>query len=330
MTDYVEECDTAHLCPKTEPEWFQDNRMDRYTTELRRSGRTAIDNKANVMLLRADLHRAYDKMRFVHVPKRDAQGELRFVTHLIHHSIELGQLYHNTELHTLGVAKEFLFTRLAYDVFPLLAGFLQQKAARYLLEASTDDPVWASPDQGYHHSEEWKPANQRSSRTPSPTKRSRVDAGIEETPSGGDAYRSPAKRARYEGPLDTHALDPPADQWPSSDRTEQADPVPSKINIDHPPKDNALNLMMPDSSQSQSSTSDPDESRVVSREDSVAGMYDLYLRKERARSDPHSHWDREQRWLRGIFDRGGALDASELKRYAIAMGYDVVDEVEVE
>ncbi|KAL8913393.1 MAG: hypothetical protein Q9171_001772 [Xanthocarpia ochracea] len=341
MTDYVEECDTAHLCPKTEAEWFRENRMDEYTTELMRSGTAAINNKANVMLLRADLHRAYDKMRFVHVPKRDAQGELRFVTHLIDHSIELGQLYHNAELHTLRVAKEFLFARLAYDVFPLLSGFLQQRVKRFLLQTFSDDPVWASPDECCQYSEEWEPVNQRSSRTPSPTKRSRFDAGIDDTPTVTDVNGSVAKRARYDAPSKTHAPCSSTDRWPSSGETEETefatvDPTASQTGFaqtttTRPPKNNPSQLLMPDSSQSQSSTSDAlperiDQSCETGGNDSLAAMYDLYLRKERARSDPHSHWDKEQAWLQGVFDRGGALDASEMKRFAMAMGYDVVDD----
>ncbi|KAL8918604.1 MAG: hypothetical protein Q9208_007248 [Pyrenodesmia sp. 3 TL-2023] len=335
MTDYVEECDTAHLCPETEPEWFQENRMDGYTTELRRSGTAAINNKANVMLLRADVHRAYDKMRFVHVPKRDAQGQLRFVTHLIHHSIELGQLYHNAELHTLRVAKEFLFSRLAYVLFPLLAGFLQQRVKRFLLQTVTDDPVWVSPEECYQYSEEWKPANIRSTRAPSPKKRSRVDAGIDDMP-------------RVMNVSETHGPYCRTDQWPSSEQTGKTEfaivdrtafeTSPAETTITHPPKNNPSKLQIADSSQAQSSASDPlpetantaNTANDVRGSDSLAAMYDLYLREERGRADPHCHWDMEQRWLQGIFDRGGALDASEMKRFAMAIGYDVVDEIDAE
>ncbi|KAL8766392.1 MAG: hypothetical protein Q9209_006826 [Squamulea sp. 1 TL-2023] len=346
MTDYIEECDIAHLCPKTEVRWFQANRMDLYIMDLRRSGSVAIHDKANVMLLRADVHRAYDKMRFVHLPKRHTTGELRFVTHLMHHSTELGQLYHNAELHTLGVAKEFLFTRLAYAVFPLLAGFLQQGVKRYLLQAFADEPAWAPPDQCYQYSEEWKPANQRSSCTPSPTKRSRTDAGIEETPSGVDINGSTANRGRHDGPPETHAPYPASERRPSSGKAElttinptTSEPSPAQTKpgekaINQSTKNDPYELPPPERSLSQSSTSDPlpetTHQHGHEHNEELAAMCDLYLQKERARSDGFNYWDKEQRWLQGVFDRGGALDASEMKRFAMAMGYDVIDDVEVQ
>ncbi|KAL9598713.1 MAG: hypothetical protein Q9219_004326 [cf. Caloplaca sp. 3 TL-2023] len=65
-------------------------------------------------------------------------------------------------------------------------------------------------------------------------------------------------------------------------------------------------------------------------EDTLAAVYDRYLRQERARSDPYRSWDKERSWLQSVFDRGDGLDASEIKRFAMAMGYDVVDEVGME
>ncbi|KAL9038659.1 MAG: hypothetical protein Q9180_002998 [Flavoplaca navasiana] len=339
MTNYGEEYDAAYLCPKTESDWFQDNRMDEYTTELRASGRAAINNKANVMLLRADLYRSYDKMRFVHVPKRGSQGQLHFVTHLMDHSPELGKLYHNAELHTLGVAKEFLFTRLAYAAFPLLAGFLQQGFKRFLLRTSSNNPSWVEPDDCFAHGEEWKPPNQRSS-LPSPTKRSRLDAGIDAAQGDSDINGCTAGFARSkEFTGGNHVSCLPTNHWPSSVGTKEtgiatvkpahSNTILAKTSIPDPPKN------MQDSSLTQSLTSEPltemvNYSSDVEREKKLAAMREQYLQEDRARSDPQGHWEKEQCWLQHVFDRGGALDASELKRWALAMGYDCVDEVGVD
>ncbi|KAL8956176.1 MAG: hypothetical protein Q9193_006224, partial [Seirophora villosa] len=179
MTAYGEGCDNSHLCPWTERQWYQENAMGHYG-ELISGGRQVIDDPSNVMLLRADLHRAWDNMRFVHTPKRSVTGSVEFVTHVLVHSNELGELYHNTRLHPLGVARECLFARFAWTIFPLLSGFLQQGQARYLLRAGRGDAGLVSAGACFVHGDSWKPTDQNSSNPPRPTKRSRANAERDE------------------------------------------------------------------------------------------------------------------------------------------------------
>lgn len=64
----------------------------------------SIDDTGNAMLLRADLHVAFDKPRFVFVPKPSGDnGVMRLVLHLLEPSAELEHLYHNRELHPSDV-----------------------------------------------------------------------------------------------------------------------------------------------------------------------------------------------------------------------------------
>ncbi|RYO04902.1 hypothetical protein AA0121_g12595 [Alternaria tenuissima] len=91
------------------------------------------------MLLRADLHIAFDKPRFVFVPKPSGDnGVMRLVLHLLEPSAELEHLYHNRELHPSDVGGETLFARFAWTLFPLLEAFLSCKEDRRLTVRTTD------------------------------------------------------------------------------------------------------------------------------------------------------------------------------------------------
>jgi hypothetical protein len=59
---------------------------------------------AKTVLLRADLHIAFDKPRIAFVPKSTGDGgNKRLVAHLLEYSPELEHLYHNRELHPTAV-----------------------------------------------------------------------------------------------------------------------------------------------------------------------------------------------------------------------------------
>lgn len=99
------------------------------------------------MLIREDLHTAFDRREFVFVPKAAANEAPVFVTHLLTDSPELGLLYHNTKLHPIDrVAPEFLFARFAWSIFPGIEGFLLAGVSRDLL-SSTGQRWTASPDE---------------------------------------------------------------------------------------------------------------------------------------------------------------------------------------
>ncbi|CAI6225658.1 unnamed protein product [Periconia digitata] len=69
-----------------------------------------LDNLSNALLLRANLHIAFDKPKFVFVPKLSSELEKpRFVIHLAEASAKLEFLYHNRALHTLHSSVETLF-----------------------------------------------------------------------------------------------------------------------------------------------------------------------------------------------------------------------------
>jgi hypothetical protein len=74
------------------------------------------DDTANALLLRADLHIAFDKPRIALVPKPATDGSMRLVAHLLENSPKLEYLYHNRELHTSAVGVDMLYARFAWSV----------------------------------------------------------------------------------------------------------------------------------------------------------------------------------------------------------------------
>lgn len=124
-------------------DWFRSNDMDQYVSQQTRTGNSAIDDPANALLLRADFHRAFDKLQFIFIPK--ANGVL--VTHVLESTIELCNLFHNATLHQVRVGPQFLFTRFAWAIFPFLRGFLQRGQRRLLKLATEQEERWVDADE---------------------------------------------------------------------------------------------------------------------------------------------------------------------------------------
>lgn len=103
-------------------------------------GTANIDAPYNAILLRADLHVAFDIPKFAFFPK-PGHGEARqFAVHFVQQSVELGPLYHNRGLHSILASSELLFARFAWTIFPSLAEFLLCGSTRYLqLRTSKED-----------------------------------------------------------------------------------------------------------------------------------------------------------------------------------------------
>jgi hypothetical protein len=82
-----EQLQVAHVVPQSELDWWRANDMSRYNT----GSSATLDDTANALLLRADLHIAFDKPRVAFVPKPVIDGSMRLVAHLLDHSPELEQ-----------------------------------------------------------------------------------------------------------------------------------------------------------------------------------------------------------------------------------------------
>ena len=108
----------AHLCPQAEKDWFNANNMQSYNSTIGLSGKTFIDDRANSISLRSDIHGIFDAGSFVIVRKNN-----NWVAHFLKYTNNLGSLYHDqaAKIHE-GVSPHFLLARFAWAIFRLTAG----------------------------------------------------------------------------------------------------------------------------------------------------------------------------------------------------------------
>lgn len=107
--------DVAHLCPVHEQAWFISNQMVTWNTDLSLDEKHQMHDASNLLLLRADLHLAFDERKFCFFPK----GDSKYVVHMLAPTPDIGTLYHNSSLHPIDeCSPEMLYTRFAWAIFP--------------------------------------------------------------------------------------------------------------------------------------------------------------------------------------------------------------------
>ncbi|KAK4172852.1 hypothetical protein QBC36DRAFT_336971, partial [Triangularia setosa] len=138
LSNYGDGLEMAHLLPAGEDDWWLSNQMQQYSpTQLFSSN--PIDGPANLLTLRADLHRVFDERHFCFVPKvgeknvgdgseadagRGGATAERKPPQLVLHvfnstpSGQLPNLWHNRAVHPIPttVAVECLFARFAWTI----------------------------------------------------------------------------------------------------------------------------------------------------------------------------------------------------------------------
>lgn len=154
VTGYRMAKNKCHLIPSNQSDWFVSNGMHQYASTL--PGR--IGDKANVTLMRADIHLLFDQHRFVIIPKPSSPslatpptqgsepGSYALVTHVLkddEESGELHDLYHNVAIQPSKLIQEFLFARFAWSLFSHLQTFLESPTHRYLtVRHGTESHKW--------------------------------------------------------------------------------------------------------------------------------------------------------------------------------------------
>jgi hypothetical protein len=128
VTAFESGTEVAHLIPEHERQWFLSKSMDLWNTDLPLDADNLVRDLSNAVLLRSDIHTAFDQRKFVFFPK-DPRG---FVLHLLEPTSDIGQLYHNTCVNIPQCSLEFLFARFAWSIFPSLTGFLSWPAQESL------------------------------------------------------------------------------------------------------------------------------------------------------------------------------------------------------
>jgi len=146
--------------------------MQRWNSDLSLDPAKLLWDMSNLTLLRSDLHAAFDSRKFVFFPKSD-DG---FFVHMLEPAPDITPLYHNMRVHDLWQCSlQFLYTRLAWAIFPSLSGFLSKPNTTRLLlvaEEATGGTRWVEVEENTSTRLQAKVA---ASRSQSPKKRSRAN-----------------------------------------------------------------------------------------------------------------------------------------------------------
>lgn len=126
ITDSRWGVERAHLVPLILQGWWDRERLRQYVTTDRFSQRP-IDANDNAISLRSDMHTVFDDKNFAIVPKRDQEGVLLPVVHVINPISDsyFYRRYHNRQMLPLRCSAECLFVRFAWTLFqPTVLVFL--------------------------------------------------------------------------------------------------------------------------------------------------------------------------------------------------------------
>ncbi|KAK4146081.1 uncharacterized protein C8A04DRAFT_35347 [Dichotomopilus funicola] len=131
----------AHLVPKEERVWYTENQMSRYGVGL-----PDIDNRANILPLRKDIHYSFDARWFVIVPRMvttnsSLMPSLQYVTHIISRdAAELWPAYHLALVESLRTdSRAYLFARFAWAILFQVKLFVTAGRRRHVIQVSRDE-----------------------------------------------------------------------------------------------------------------------------------------------------------------------------------------------
>lgn len=278
MSGFEECTEGAHLCPRSELEWSLHNRMSLYNTSPGLPSDRILDDTANALLLREDLHTQFDANKFVFVPKKgaDAAGSASIVTHLLLPSRELGMLHHNVRLKPiLNVHPAFLFARFALSIFRFAEAFLTQGVDRNILGVDGVPKMVSGND--------CKILTARA-RSQSPTKKLKRtlpdddDGGLMDTEDGQRNHKRQNHGQSFRGSGIQTVGSPPA----GTDAVTAFDAEPQ-------------------TPQTQSSH--------------VRALREEWLQSERQRSDPKNKLAEEQTWIDSVWDGKTSMGPQEAQRF---------------
>ncbi|KAI0787494.1 hypothetical protein C8Q74DRAFT_1446188 [Fomes fomentarius] len=113
VTKYSSLTENAHLVPQNQSDWFTANDMDQFSI----AASADIDDVANGVTLRSDVHACIDQHSFVFYPTD--QG--RYVAYVVGYQLDYAKLFHRrlVAMHP-RVAIQFLYARFAYTIIHLL------------------------------------------------------------------------------------------------------------------------------------------------------------------------------------------------------------------
>lgn len=181
----------AHLCPRSESEWFSSNCMQQYNLSTRVE--PAVDDPANAVSMRSDLHQGFDVYKnFVIAPKVS-----QWSVHFLEPTLDVGNLYHNCPLDlSASISPQFLLSRFAWAIFPELGPFLRTNSTKAIKVPVMTEHGLAEEVKMMAKDELTKifDSTKSKSRTPSPTKQEKRTAPEDDC--GSDQESSSVHRGR--------------------------------------------------------------------------------------------------------------------------------------
>ena len=279
MSGFAEGTEAAHLCPRSEIEWSQRNRMSTYNTYFGLPADRILDDTANALLLRQDLHTQFDAHKFVFVPKKgaDTVSSTSVVTHLLEPIQELGLLHHNVQLKPIvNVLPEFLFARFALAIFRFSEQFLTGGVDRNIIGTNDVSKMVSGND--------CKKLTART-RSQSPTKKSKRtlpdddDRGLMDTEVG---QRNNHKRPRHDQSFRSSGTETTGNLSAGADAVTASEEEPQTPQMQRSPT-------------------------MVLREE--------WLKSERQRSDPDGTWALEEEWVNSVWAGKKTMGSQEAKRF---------------
>jgi hypothetical protein len=159
----------AHICPEGEDEWFREQEMDQYNPISWMTGAKPVNNPANMLTLRADIHIVFDAKSFVFTRKHGS-----WVWHFLTCTANLGSEYHNMRVKIpADVHPNFILARLAWAVFPMIQNFFSRGEPR-LVRVALEQREMTSQELGDTFFSRGRNTSPTKSRSNSPQKRQRT------------------------------------------------------------------------------------------------------------------------------------------------------------
>ena len=345
----------AHFVPVKHSAWFHNNDLGRYIFNGSLAGPRAIDDIHNMILLRADLHKAFDDIKFVFVPKKETPSEptskIAYVLHILNHSTEITKLYHNVQLQASEkLVPQFLLARLALSIFPLFGGFLLNSKIPRKIMTQSGGIHEANPAECQSYTSQVgarsRPASPEKGSAASSPKRRRLD-DLQEEEGNYTSSDHRNKRARISIPADEevilspasgpnniqlNALPTPCFQDQSGNSEQQEQTANALIDLENPPAPSQPSTFLRRGNDDQANTSDSANSAYTPAEDPLdhdeEGRYykmrTAALAAERERSDRDGVYKKELEWAQKELMRKECDPASIRKLYEIC-GYEIIE-----
>ena len=132
VTRWADGMERAHLCPRSAVGWFTREELERYNIR----STLLVDDMANAVALRQDVHTELDKGTFIFVRK---QG--KWVSHFLDPTHDLGPEYHNVPIDMpTAVSEAFVFANIAIAILPRISNFLTRGEKRKVIVKKGNDP----------------------------------------------------------------------------------------------------------------------------------------------------------------------------------------------